>query len=131
MSHFARVKTLMREREVLKQALDDLNYQYEEGDCVVRGWASTERAEIKISGQSYDIGFRQTEGVYEAVADWWGVGRDGSLGPRIQSEQQFIGEVSQRYGYLKAVELLEESGYEVSEEYEEQGELVLEAVRYY
>lgn len=121
----------MRDQHLLKRALADLGYRYEEGECVIRGWSERERAEIKIPGESYDVGFRQQAGVFEAVADWWGVTRDAELGRRIRSESQFLGEVSQRYGYLKAVELLEESGYQVAEVQEEAGELVLEAVRYY
>lgn len=131
MSHFARVRTVMKDREALKQALAALNYQCEEGNCAIRGWSETERAELKIPGQSYDIGFRMAGDVYEAVADWWGVQRDGSLKSRVASEQQFVAEVTQRYGYVKAVALLEESGYQVTEQHEEEGELVLEAVRYY
>jgi len=132
MSHFARVKTNMKDREAVKQALSELDFQYEEGRCTIRGWSGgSEQAEIKIAGQSYDIGFRQAEGVYEAVADWWGVARDGRLGSRVQTEKQFVGQVTQRYGYVKALALLEESGYQITQEYDEQGEIVLEAVRYY
>lgn len=121
----------MRDREKIREALGQLDYQFEEGECLIRGWSQTERAEIKIPGQSYDIGLRQREGVYEVVADWWGVARDGVLGRRVASQEQFVGEVTQRYSYLTAVELLEESGYQVVEERDEEGEVVLEAVRYY
>jgi hypothetical protein len=121
----------MRDRDVLKQALEALKYEYEEGECVIRGWSERERAEIKIPGARYDIGLREREGAFEAVADWWGVTRDERLRQCVRSEQQFVGEVGQQYGYLKALQLLEESGYQLTEQREEQGELVLEAVRYY
>ena len=55
MSHFARVRTLMRDREALRQALTELNYRYEEGDLQVRGWGEKERAEeSRLAAQGGD-----------------------------------------------------------------------------
>ncbi len=105
MSHFLRIRTQMREREHLVQALRDLHYQFREGEnLVVRGYAGNqERAEIVVDTQcEYDIGLRRSGEVYEAVADWdFGVASHSPL--RINGQpirqQSFIEQVSQQYSY--------------------------------
>lgn len=97
MSHFQRIRTQIREREHLVQALRDLHYQFQEGENLqVRGWAgSTETAEIVVNtGSRYDIGFRRQAQQYEVVADWWGV--EGNTQIR---QQQFMQEVHRQYAY--------------------------------
>ena len=97
MSHFVRVRTQIRERERLVAALRDLHYQFQVGEnVVVRGFAGgTERAEVVVdTGSKYDIGFRQSAGQYEVVADWWGV--EGNTRLRQQS---FVQDVNRQYAY--------------------------------
>ena len=97
MSHFVNIRTQIREREHLVQALRDLHYQFQEGDKLrVRGWGGKqEQAEIVVNtGSQYDIGFRRQTQEYEVVADWWGV--EGNS--RIR-QQSFLQEVNRQYSY--------------------------------
>jgi hypothetical protein len=97
MSHFVRIRTQIREREHLVQALRDLHYQFQEGESlVVRGYAANrERADVLVNtGSQYDIGFQRKADNYEVVADWWGV--EGNTPLRQQS---FIQQVNRQYAY--------------------------------
>jgi hypothetical protein len=97
MSHFTRIRTQIREREHLAQALRDLHYQFQEGEnLVVRGYmGGQERAEVVVNtGSNYDIGFQRKAEEYEVVADWWGV--QGNT--RIR-QQTFVEQVSRQYAY--------------------------------
>ena len=71
------------------------------------------------TGTGYDIGFEQSEGEYEIVADWWGVKRYAGL-----EEKQTVEKIRQRYAYEKVMkerQKLKEEGFvlfkeEVTEE---------------
>ena len=73
MSHFSTVKTHLRKREPLLQALKDLGYVPQEGERSVRGYrGQTVTAELAvIMPEGGDIGFRlnSTTGAYELVTD--------------------------------------------------------------
>ncbi len=97
MSHFLRIRTQIREREQLVQALRDLHYQFQEGEnLVVRGYPeSQETAQIVVdTGCQYDIGFRRSAEEYEVVADWWGVERNSAI-----RQEQFMREINRQYAY--------------------------------
>ena len=73
MSHFSTVKTQLRKREPLLQALIDLGYLPQEGEHFVRGYrGQTVKAELSVPmAKGGDIGFRwnaSTE-AYELVTD--------------------------------------------------------------
>ena len=64
MSHFLRIKTQLREREPLVQALRTLHHEFKEGErLLVRGYqGNRETADIVVDTHSnYDIGFRRTD----------------------------------------------------------------------
>jgi hypothetical protein len=97
MSHFQRVRTQIREREHLVQALRDLHYQFQEGEnLVVRGYAGNrETAQVVVNtGSNYDIGFQRKAQEYEVVADWWGVQRNTPI-----RQEAFIQQVNRQYAY--------------------------------
>jgi hypothetical protein len=97
MSHFIKIRTQIRERQHLVQALRDLHYQFQEGENLqVRGWAGNrETAQIVVNtGSAYDIGFQRQASEYEIVADWWGV--EGNTPIR---QQTFVQQVSRQYAY--------------------------------
>ncbi|MFB3788409.1 MAG: DUF1257 domain-containing protein [bacterium] len=97
MSHFVRIKTQIREREILVQSLRDLYYRFQEGqNLVIRGYQQNrEQAEILVNtGSQYDIGFRRTAQEYEIVADWWGV--QGNTAIR---QEEFVQQVNRQYSY--------------------------------
>lgn len=114
MSHFVKIRTQIREREHLVQALRDLHHQFQEGENLpVRGWSGNrERAEVVVdTGSEYDIGFRRQAEAYELVADWWGV--EGHTPIRQQS---FIQQVNRQYSYNLIQDQVREQDLIVEEE---------------
>lgn len=124
MSHFVKIRTQLREREHLVQALRDLHHQYREGtNLVVRGYAGNrEQAEVVVdTGSAYDIGFRRTGQEYEVVADWWGV--EGHTPIR---QGAFIQQINRQYAYHLIHEQAREQNLVVeTEETLENGDVVL------
>jgi predicted GTPase len=124
MSHFVRIRTEIREREHLVQALRDLHCEFQEGrNLVVRGFGRMgEKAEIVVkTGCRYDIGFRQRAGRFEAVADWSGLKVEKRF-----SQEAFVAEVSQRYAY-NVVKAQAREQYQIVEEEQtlKNGDIVL------
>ncbi|MDP2997720.1 MAG: DUF1257 domain-containing protein [Bryobacterales bacterium] len=116
MSHFVRIRTQIREREHLAQALRDLHYQFQEGrNLVVRGWqGNRETAEVVVNtGSNYDIGFRRQAEEFEVVADWWGVENNTAI-----RQRSFLEQVGQRYSYNLVKEQAREQYLIVEEEQE-------------
>jgi len=106
----------MVEAEFLIKALEDLGYNWEQGDLQVGGFArSRARAEIRVKSGSpgYDIGFRKSGESYEIIADWWGI--------RNLRREQFQQQVAQRYAYHAARAKLESQGFILVEDTQEDG----------
>lgn len=111
MSHFTQIKTRIVEKEALLSALRDLGYNPEVGNVEVRGYKGIRTpVEIMIATKSrdYDIGFRKVDGLYEVVADWFGL-------PDID-RRQFLDQLSQRYAYHAARAKLEDQGFVLASE---------------
>ncbi len=104
MSHITRIKTKIVEKQFLLKAIEDLGYQYEEGDVTISGFgANKTKADIKVKLRlSNDIGFRQTPQGYEIVADWWGV--------HGVNQKDFTARILQRYAYHTTRARLEFAG---------------------
>ena len=119
MSHITRIKTQIVEKQFLLQALEDLGYQYEEGDLTISGFGSNKtKADIKINMRlSNDIGFRHTPQGYEIVADWWGV--------RGINQKSFTTRILQRYAYHTTRAKLEAQGFSLIEETAKDGQIHL------
>lgn len=124
MSHFVKIRTQIREREHLVQALRDLHYQFQEGqNIVVRGYAGNrETADVVVNtGSKYDVGFRRQAEEFEVVADWWGVETSTQV-----RQRSFLESVNQRYSYNMVKEQAREQYLVVEEEQElENGDIVL------
>ena len=114
MSHFVRIRTQIRERDHLVQALRDLHHEFQEGEnLVVRGYSDNrQRAEVLVNtGSKYDIGFARHGEEYEVVADWWGVQKDTSI-----RRESFIHGVNRQYAYNLIQDQVREQGLIVEEE---------------
>ncbi len=124
MSHFTTVKTKIRDFQCLKQALEDLGYEYTEAEegVKVRGYLNQlETADLCIkASKTYDVGVRKTVDGYELLADWWGVETTRGL-----TEQEFVNQISQRYAYHKVIKEVKARGFSVETEEEEQDTIQL------
>ena len=124
MSHFTTVKTKLRDLQCLKQALEDLKYEFEEAQegVEVRGYLNqTETADISIkASKTYDIGVRSTVDGYELFADWWGVETTRGV-----TEEEFVNQLTQRYAYHKVIKEVKVRGFSIEDEEQEQDTIQL------
>ena len=113
MSHFSTVKTQLRKKEFLKQALIDLGYVPSEGVNLVRGYrGQTVKAELTVEmTKGADIGFRWNEGSksYELVTDL-------DLWRQSIPVERFLAQVTQRYALNTVLNSTSQEGFQVSEQ---------------
>ena len=113
MSHFSTVKTQLRKKEFLKQALIDLGYVPNEGENLVRGYrGQTVKAEMIVEmSQGSDIGFRWNQGskAYELVTDL-------DLWKQTIPVERFLAQVTQRYALNTVLDSTAQEGFQVSEQ---------------
>ena len=115
MSHFSTVKTQLRKKEFLKQALLDLGYLPNEGSNLVRGYrGQTVKAELIVEmNKGADIGFRwnDQDQVYDLVTDLqtWSLPTPPS---------RFLDKVTQQYARMTIHSAVKEQGFTVAEEWE-------------
>ncbi len=113
MSHFSTVKTQLRKKEYLKQALIDLGYIPNEGENLVRGFrGQTVKAEITVKmSKGTDIGFRWNAGSksYELVTDL-------DLWKQSIPVERFIAQVTQSYALKTVLASTAQEGFQVSEQ---------------
>jgi len=115
MSHFTRVQTQIRDRDLLTESLRQLHHRFQEGERIpIRGYmGNTEHGQVVIdNGSRYDIGFQlQPDQTYACCADWWGVQKDTAL-----REQSFLHEVNRTYAHLTVRRQIREQGLILEEE---------------
>ncbi len=113
MSHFSTVKTQLRKREQLLQALHDLGYCPQEGQKLVRGYrGQTVEAEVAVTiAKGGDIGFRWNDSTqaYELVTDL-------DLWQQQIPVERFLSKLTQRYALNSVLTATAEEGFEVAEE---------------
>jgi hypothetical protein len=135
MSHFSTVKTQIKNKDHLVSALKQMDYSVKTGNFQCRGYqGNTQSVEILIEnkGSGYDMGFRNNNGNYELVADWYGIKGVNSdqLINNIQTEITKIeNKIKQEYAYNTVKEKLLDQGFEIDEELRENGEIRIKLSR--
>ncbi len=113
MSHFSTVKTKLRKREPLVQALQDLGLVLQEGGNIVRGYrGQSVKADLSVQTDGGgDLGFRWNEDSqsFELVADL-------DLWNQPVPVERFLSQLTQRYAYNTVLSATTKEGFEVSEE---------------
>jgi len=111
MSHFSTVKTELRDRQALVDALSDLGHDPAEGAREVRGYrGQTVQADLAVSlAGSTDIGFRWNPAneAYELVADL-------DLWKQPVPVERFLAQLTQRYALRTILAASVEEGFQVS-----------------
>ncbi|MGC9541325.1 DUF1257 domain-containing protein [Streptomyces sp. UG1] len=134
MSHFTRVRTALRDPDLLVQALAAVGFTTVETHDTPQtlygylGDARPERAEViirraRIGRLSNDIGFRRRDdGTFEAVISEY---------DRSRYDQLWLTKVARAYGHAAALRYAEDNGYEVdSDVLEDNGQRRLVLRRY-
>ena len=123
MSHFVAIRTALREKEHLLNALNALDLSYEEGDrsALTSDARQEETAEIVAATDcDYEIGGRWIGDRFEMIADWFNIERLTSLKRRA-----FLEQLMQRYSYSLVRDQAQEQNLIVEEERQENGDIIL------
>ena len=115
MSHFSTVKTELRDRAALIEALRDLGHDPAEGERPVRGYrGQTVQADLAVlADDGGDIGFRWNEssGSYELVTDL-------DLWRQPIPVERFLAKLTQHYALRSILAASGEEGFQVSEQHQ-------------
>ena len=113
MSHFSTVKTKLRKREPLLQALHDLGYTPQEGKILVRGYrGKTVKAEMAVKmSKGGDIGFR-----WNASSDTYELVTDLDLWSQPVPVERFLSQLTQRYALNTVLNATAQEGFEVAQQ---------------
>jgi hypothetical protein len=119
MSHFSRIRTQFVDKDLLEKAIQDLGYEVEEGELLLNGFGGNKTfVDLKIPLRlSYDIGFKWRGDHFEIIADWFGV--------RGVKQKEFEQKLNQRYAYQAARAKMEQQGFDLVEEAEQNGQIHL------
>jgi hypothetical protein len=113
MSHFSTLKTELRDRDALIEALRDLGHQPECGERSIRGYrGQTEVAELAVVPEAGgDIGFRwdAVHGQYELVTDL-------DLWRQPVPVERFLAQLTQRYALRTILAASMAEGFQVQEQ---------------
>jgi hypothetical protein len=108
MSRFVKVHTQLRDVEMVKRALDDLNVHYEADKMFTHGW----------SGQRV-----KAELLVEAHGGSFALVRTGEAGLQAQGDEtvlhkqrKLLDQISQRYAYHKVLAETSQAGFSLVEE---------------
>jgi hypothetical protein len=117
MSHFSTIKTELRDRQSLLEALEDLGHGPREGSLMVRGYrGQTVEAHLAVAqANGADIGFRLNPetGSYELVTDL-------DLWNQPVPVERFLAQLNQRYALRSILAATAEEGFQVSEQVQQQ-----------
>lgn len=115
MSHFTKIKTRLIKKEHLIKALQDLGHNVTDGKVQIRGYEG-QKTDVDImiptGNEGYEIGFKKEGDSYNLVADWWGI---ENITP-----EDLLKQVQQKYAYHAVRERMEEQGFELIEEENEE-----------
>ena len=113
MSHFSIVKTELRDRAALLEALRDLGHEPELGERPVRGYrGQTVLADLALTrDDGCDIGFRWNaeSGSYELVTDL-------EIWKQPIPVERFLAQITQRYALHQVLAASAQEGFQVSEQ---------------
>jgi hypothetical protein len=117
MSHFSTIKTELRDRQSLLEALEDLGHGPRQGSLMVRGYrGQTVEAQLAVAqANGADIGFRLNPetGSYELVTDL-------DLWDQAVPVERFLAQLNQRYALRSILAATAEEGFQVSEQAQQQ-----------
>ena len=117
MSHFSTIKTELRDRQSLLEALEDLGHGPRQGSLMVRGYrGQTVEAQLAVAqANGADIGFRLNPetGSYELVTDL-------DLWNQPVPVERFLAQLNQRYALRSILAATAEEGFQLSEQAQQQ-----------
>lgn len=127
MSHFTTIKTKIKDKKCLVEALQNLNYVVRENVPILGYQGHWHQGEVVVKTETgFDVGFvKEKGGNYTMVADWYGAARAVQ-----RSEREFLQAVQKEYATQKVIRTVTQKGYRVqSRVITETGEIKLVVVK--
>lgn len=103
MSHFTRIKTQIYEAEVLKEVLNELNYEISNSTILLGYRNQKYNVDFQAKLDNYSIGFKKTGKVYDIVGDLY----------LIPNSRNVINTIKQQYAKKVVIRNLRQIGYRV------------------
>jgi nitrogen regulatory protein PII len=124
MSHFTNVQVQIKSAKDIMECLTELGYQVIAVQTV-NGYGKTkEMVDFAVKTEGYSIGFRRNnEGVFDIVADWWGV--------KGVTEKEFVSNLCVAYAEKKVRKFAQRKGFRIIEEEAQSGKQFLLVKRSY
>ena len=111
MSHFSKIKTSLKDLNLLQKSLDDLGVNWHTDINIIKGYKDQNHFAklVIIQTNNYDIGFTWNGMEYQLVADlqFW---------QQPWSVELFLDKVTQRYAYNSIVKATQDQGFQTVEE---------------
>jgi hypothetical protein len=118
MSHFTNVQVQIKSAKDIIECLTELGYQIINVKTVTGYSKVKEMVDFAVKTQGYNIGFRRNnEGVFEIVADWWGV--------KGVTEKEFVSNLCVAYAEKKVRKFAQRKGFRLIEEESQAGKHLL------
>jgi len=112
MSHWTKVATKLRDREILKKALTRMGLEHQVGDFTITQYGTSSKAEIKLDSA---VGLAiQSDGTYSMVGDFYH-SKNRKLSKYYGKTKQFASDLSTAYAIEEATTRLEEQQFYCSE----------------
>ena len=115
MSHFSKIKTTIKDLDVLKKSLTDLSITWTTDIKAIKGYKNqSEFANLIIKQQNnYDVGFTWNGLEYQLIADlqFW---------QQPWSIELFLEKITQRYAYNSIINITSGQGFQPIEEVTEE-----------
>ena len=111
MSHFSKIKTSLKDLNLLQKSLDDLGIAWDTNIHTIKGYKDQNHFANLVIKQTnkYDIGFTWNGMEYQLIADlqFW---------QQSWSVELFLDKVTQRYAYNSIVKATQDQGFQTIEE---------------
>lgn len=121
MSKFVKVNTELRDLNLIKRALDDLNMPYQENATFTHTWSRfSGRVPLVVRHNHVTFGLRESgEEKYEVIGD----------DMQLRQIRGHLDRIQQRYAYHKVLAETEKAGFTLVEEQTDRGNVVRLTVR--
>jgi Protein of unknown function (DUF1257) len=119
MSHFSKIKTTLKDLDILKKSLTDLSITWNTDIKMIKGYKNqNEFANLVIKQENnYDLGFTWNGLEYQLIADlqFW---------QQPWSVELFLDKITQRYAYNSIINITTTQGFQPIEEVTEENGII-------
>jgi len=143
MSHYTKIKTKIKDAEVLKKTIKEMGYPFEEGRNIhLYGYLGDRRPQTAdivirrkyIGASSNDIGFKKVGNYYDLIISEYDEGIHGQKFDELQKkalniQQEIERQVRQKYALEKTIKEVQKIGFNIISQAQERDKTIKLVVR--